>query len=967
LFAAACKFGPLFLTNFIIKLRTSEEHQVNAIKDKLDKDPGSVELCLQYGQLLSESNQYDRLTSHCMECINEGRHIDSPEWFQFYARMVKNHSGALSENALCFDVIADMFLLRINICTSPEDFYNLLESLHGKIHRLPADKFVRFHKESESWLSFYSAVYIQRFFSVESKVVLDVLCENYRRSVELHKSIQSAIREPFSHLVWSFIDVHQAENTVQAWCLMNTLRQDGENEKLRKSSWSDLMDMLPSKFKSASKEGKDCIQMNPSLVVSMNCADFWLDCRDALLESQNNLKLVLWVCCHLTALDSGEDDVALSNQRLDFIFKSQQSDHSVMATTSDCLGKPISLLSSCAIPTVSQQQWWEIANDLVNRNAIQLANSSKSARQSTFLQCGLNQLRLFARPARCFGNQTHVLPPALSFRVADALTRLAEGFISSDIRLPVLEWAGGFWRYALHQCTFGPPPPNATLVAQNRQLPACSGSSSLFTENRVSSPCSPLRSVSLTPGPPTVNHSLFSLPGANNWWLGLTRSSHQPVSHVISHWCNLGLHFCANRLTRVFETNGNQLTSDEKCELRSLLRILEQSKVNVDRGVYLTVGQLLLRHARGSESTTKNLPSDPLDDALLLSGDRDPLADLGRAKRYLDLATIAPISCEDSEVHQIRHKSKSPTSPMCSSTKKSDQIEQATPESYEGPQKGARSTPKNPLGLCAHTDERQEFLMASFMNNWQSLINSLCCQLTEAKVEMSRSRQLNEQLSTQLQETSKQLSETMNKFVEFKAQMNVMTKVNNSGDVASMTSIHDAIATPIRELSHAIAELRRWLPEGMAAAATAAVNAHMAVSNQPILPPAAAAMARTGPLLNNADAAALMHLYGSNLPLPPTYLNSINPIPLQQLPGHWRMSATAAAPATLQPKTIPPGEVRPVQKPGFPSSSVPWADVPQSGIRFGDPNTIRLDYPLPSGPGKSGDPNFPTANYGEFL
>lgn len=42
---------------------------------------------------------------------------------------------------------------------------------------------------------------------------------------------------------------------------------------------------------------------------------------------------------------------------------------------------------------------------------------------------------------------------------------------------------------------------------------------------------------------------------------------------------------------------------------------------------------------------------------------------------------------------------------------------------------------------------------------------------------------------------------------------------------------------PIRELSVAISELRHWLPESMAAAACAAVDARLATSVQAPVPP----------------------------------------------------------------------------------------------------------------------------------
>lgn len=104
---------------------------------------------------------------------------------------------------------------------------------------------------------------------------------------------------------------------------------------------------------------------------------------------------------------------------------------------------------------------------------------------SAFFQCGLGQLRLFARPTRCFGHQNYALSASLLFRLANALTRLGENVISNQQRHTVFDWADGFWRGALQQQTFGPPPPNTTLISQNRSTPHCSGSASILMEDRL--------------------------------------------------------------------------------------------------------------------------------------------------------------------------------------------------------------------------------------------------------------------------------------------------------------------------------------------------------------------------------------------------------------------------------------------------------------------------------------------------
>ncbi|VDQ02009.1 unnamed protein product [Trichobilharzia regenti] len=116
--------------------------------------------------------------------------------------------------------------------------------------------------------------------------------------------------------------------------------------------------------------------------------------------------------------------------------------------------------------------------------------------------------------------------------------------------------------------------------------------------------------------------------------------------------------------------------------------------------------------------------------------------------------------------------------------------------------------------------------LSNLISVWQTLVSGLSCQLAETKLELTRSRELNEQLSKQLSETSKQLSDAVNKFIEFQNTSQIATA--KSANIIPVPSASNALLeTPAQELSKAISELRHWLPEGMAAAACAAVNARL--------------------------------------------------------------------------------------------------------------------------------------------
>ncbi|VDQ06082.1 unnamed protein product [Trichobilharzia regenti] len=120
----------------------------------------------------------------------------------------------------------------------------------------------------------------------------------------------------------------------------------------------------------------------------------------------------------------------------------------------------------------------------------------------------------------------------------------------------------------------------------------------------------------------------------------------------------------------------------------------------------------------------------------------------------------------------------------------------------------------------------QDTCLSNLISVWQTLVSGLSCQLAETKLELTRSRELNEQLSKQLSETSKQLSDAVNKFIEFQNTSQIATA--KSANIIPVPSASNALLeTPAQELSKAISELRHWLPEGMAAAACAAVNARL--------------------------------------------------------------------------------------------------------------------------------------------
>lgn len=112
-------------------------------------------------------------------------------------------------------------------------------------------------------------------------------------------------------------------------------------------------------------------------------------------------------------------------------------------------------------------------------------------------------------------------------------------------------------------------------------------------------------------------------------------SFRQSTHSFISRWYNKGLSFCSSRLKRAYESNGRQLTSEEKSQLRLLIRILDQTKMDVEPKIYLTIGQLMLHHTQ--EMQESNPKFNSMDGVFPLSGDRDPLLNVELADRFLKL------------------------------------------------------------------------------------------------------------------------------------------------------------------------------------------------------------------------------------------------------------------------------------------------------------------------------------------
>ncbi|KAA3679040.1 E3 SUMO-protein ligase RanBP2 [Paragonimus westermani] len=603
--------------------------------------------------------------------------------------------------------------------------------------------------------------------------------------------------------------------------------------------------------------------------------------------------------------------------------------HSALSATHvgfglDWLTLPLCLISKTSLPSETQTQWWEAAVQCVLR--IGTDRASGPSRPPGILPCGLTQLRLEARSARCFGKHSGLLSVPLLFRIAHSLTLVAFRETSHERRRQIADWASGYWQAALQYQTFGvPPPPRSISKFQSRTLPTCAGAMGIFTDKwQYSSPHSPRHSMSSMSSLDSqmAYHALFALPSIYDWWLGVRCPRAESPRSIIRVWCNFGVRHLLSQLDERF-VESKCFSNEQKALLRLLIRLLERDGLDLPRKVYRLCGNLMVRYAETSQVIKDMSDMDDVDGSLNNSTIVDPLNDIQRARSFLGRGCTTSDLCTPIDVDQNSSQSDEEATSfsaqpnmnnssfsqeflqnnfnssfvnvnepvaddpgsLCGSTPLGNpryvtgtlgfrsfgrgaavsEVPQNTPAVHSSTYLGGDLSREHASTQFALLGQLQDLLMASLMNNWQSLVNGLSCQLAETKTELSRSRQLNEQLSKQLSETSRQLTETMNKFVECQQKMDKETVQPNPLPESFAHTIN-LLQIPIHELSLTVSELRRWLPEGMASAAIAAVNAHF--SKLPYSPP-------------------LMQFYGPNIPLTPTQLPNFGPLPAQSVPNSW--------------------------------------------------------------------------------
>ncbi|KAF7256156.1 hypothetical protein EG68_06423 [Paragonimus skrjabini miyazakii] len=853
----------------------SSENRLANLYSRMEKEPNKVDLSILFLKASIECNSFEKAVKHCLDCLNRGFHSNSSIWF----RSLMNIAEVFDENAVVdalanqLYVVGCMMYLRLassTLCLT--DFRTYLEKLYTHAQTLPVlPEHSHLKEESENWLCFYSAVYAQRCFQSanDNDSCNELICQLYRRVMDGAPKNDFQGPGNFSTLFWERLRTYRSEHKLQATCLCRRYEiRTHEDTRLSGISWSELMDMIRSCSRQSSPSDN---QIHQSLLLnSLTSVHLWQISSDILINNPGNLPLLVWLCAQLTTPTCKTEDSALSDERLEFLFN-------FVSTTFPNLD-----VTATPLPFSS--------GDFQNLNCITMSD--------------LCQLDLGCFLLACL---VHIAVRSLSTtsaRVNSELIATHVGFGLDWLTLPLClisktslpsETQTQWWEAAV-QCLL-----------------------------RIDTdPYSPRRNVSSINSfdSQTAYHALFALPSVYDWWSGVRYPRAQSPQSIVRLWCNFGVCHLLSQLDERF-VESRCFSNEQKTLLRLLIRLLGQGDLGLSRKAYRLCGNLMIRYAETSQVIKDMNELDDVDGNVNNSTVGDPLNDIQRARSFLKRGCITselctPISGDQHSSQSDEEATSFSARPTMHNSSVSGEFLQnnfnsslanmnapvaddpgslcgstplRNPRHITGtlglPSSGRvvavsevlQNAPVVPSNICLDGDllrehantqfpllgQLQDLLMASLMNNWQSLVNGLSCQLAETKTELSRSRQLNEQLSKQLGETSRQLTETMNKFMECQQKIDKET-VQPNPLPESFAHTVSLLQMPIHELSLTVNELRRWLPEGMASAAVAAVNAHF--SKLPYSPP-------------------LMQFYGPNIPLTPTQLPNFGPLPAQSVPNSW--------------------------------------------------------------------------------
>ncbi|KAH8859123.1 E3 SUMO-protein ligase RanBP2 [Schistosoma japonicum] len=848
---------------------------------QLQKDESDSEVCIRHLNLLYKSGSVEDAFTRCLYCINVGNHVGIASWFHNCLNLFKTVKLTRSETNLPIEslclvrAVCLMELIRVTSQTSclPDMYQSLtqLEAVSSELSKFQSESSNILYGFAVIWLNFYGGVYAQRFFMNK--------CTEATHLVRLFTLLLSNMKPneadavDLDSLTWT-----QMINLINSDTFPENLKFDMSNINANEQKKSDIFEVHG--FIEEYLVSSDCLNLvmwicaQKLSLQNLNGEDFTLSIPrlDFLLKSVKQLFPRLQFSCTSPVFGSPSDLQCNSNMTIDQLcqidiicfmitcflhisirsLSKSNSDYTqslcsylafkktVAGIGTDFLFLPLCLLPAAQLATSTQRSWW---SSLI-KNKLELGPQNKVDNGNrSFLQCGLNQLRLLFHPTHCLNCEGgSIMIPPLLFRVARSLTDLLSHGSYDQMR-NLESWPLHYWCFALNNQIFGVSTEQKTPVIQSHNISFCSG---------------------------------YATSGANRCFS--------------KQWCNRGVLWCLNTLENRFQID-REVSTNYKKLLKFLNRLLDHDSLICGKETYSRITKILVHLSAPHEFTNsegevfsevnpnrnvKSLVSGQIypevsRNALLVdepvvhisnpsvqsSSDSNELSITGVSPVVKIIAPL-PISCsvttknnsnnpfDETEPGQTdANKNRTPQKTFMLSSPANTPIH-STLMSSENHIHHVGSTLSCSLtefckSLQSKTDEllrssptssgdqttsayRQDSCLINLISVWQTLVSGLSGQLAETKVELARSRELNEQLSKQLNETSKQLTDAVNKFTEFERNNRIASKSSINLPLPASTNVFE---TSIRELSNAINELRHWLPEGMAAAACTAVNAHL--------------------------------------------------------------------------------------------------------------------------------------------
>ncbi|CAH8530028.1 unnamed protein product [Dicrocoelium dendriticum] len=799
------------LSSRISSYEVEADDSLDAMKTQLLKDPWNDQICVQFVRAHINRGIVDDCIRHCMECVNSKYHYESPSWFRSLLDLTEmvDRSSSLFPVATILSIFGRMMLVRLVASTACiPDFRGHLEQLFNSLQSVATEPETCLKNISYAWLFFYTGVYAQRLLLLGANVSGSTLHHIYQQASSF-ACVKPREKVMLSVLFWDQLEIFSLEHHVQALCLMR--RYSPAVSRELPSSWPALIDELQTNqsFGNFDFDRSGLASYGPIVDSQSICCEpidnLWEASVGLLLKNPCNLPMVLWISAQL---DPSGDDRTLSDSRAAFMLKFVSlpfhnsafatppvpfsdadvrftGSHSISLCQLDLISFLLGALTQVAIRSASvllRDQFFDATTVGVGADWLILplclipTSSLPSAIQTQWWSCAIQSITGKTNGKKAKATSLLLHCGLNQLRLLGFCTKCTEEH-SPIFPIPLLfRIARSLMRLSLNESSverrssiedwaFG-----YWCAALQYQT---SGKHSIMApfKTRFALPDSelPVRrkegQLRSSFGFQSAPHALYVGPDCN-WWLGVQRSVESSTS-LEWNWYTFGVYQLLTLLQRRFTGKGKFSFKEEQL-FRLLISLLDQEYSTFPPKVFRLAGILLRDCTEKLHGSTATDDFSEADVNLSNSNAWDPLCDRGHAQYYLKRAV--ELSSRDNA-------------------------------------------------------DNLEFAMASFLTSWQALVNGLSSQMAETKAELSKSHQLNEQLSIQLNETSKRLSEAVSNFVP--SRPNIEEDHFRTLMLTSFTNTMNTLQTPIRDLSQAINDLRRWLPEGMAAAAIAAVNSQL--------------------------------------------------------------------------------------------------------------------------------------------